>query len=157
MSSVKYACGSIWRAPFTLVILIKSNLGAKGEWRRNRFLCLLDSDLGDEAVHFFVGHIVERALVFFFQALAEIFGGFETCFAVGEVAPGLFAKLDEGGVGQANDAADAIDFEFGIDGIAVAGGGGVPDMRKAAIVEVAAKFGSDFKGANELVHGTVVR
>src|SRR6266849_8023931 len=99
---------------------------------------LLDAYHLDEPLHFLVRHIVERALVFFFQAFAKIFRGDKTCFAVGQVSAGLFAKFNKGGMREANDAACSIHFELSVDSVAVARRYGAPDVRKAAIVDVAA-------------------
>ena len=43
---------------------------------------LLDADLIDQAQHFIMRHVVQRAHVFFLEALAQILGGDITGFAV---------------------------------------------------------------------------
>src|SRR5882672_10572684 len=118
---------------------------------------LLDADHLDQAQHFLVRHVVERAFVFFFEAFAQKFRGDETSFAVGEVTAALFTEFDESGIREADNAADSIHVELGVDGVAVAGGDGVPDVGEAAVINVAAQFRSHFKRADELVHGAGIR
>jgi hypothetical protein len=51
----------------------------------------------------------------------------------------------------------AVDKKFGIDGIAVARGNAVPQVRKPAFIGVAGEFGSDFEGAYKFFHGAGIR
>ena len=99
-----------------------------------------------------MGNVVQGTLVLFFEAFAEIFGGDEAGFAISEVASVLFAKLHEGGVREANDAAVVVGGKFRVDGVAVAGGDAVPDVRELAVIDLAGKFGDHIKGADELIH-----
>jgi hypothetical protein len=104
-----------------------------------------------------VRNVVERADIFFFEAFAQIFRGYEAGFAVGQVASGFFAEFYEGGVGQSNDVSLAIDKEFRVDGVRVAGGDAVPHVREAALVGLPRQFGNHFEGADELTHGAGIR
>src|SRR3974390_3336921 len=78
---------------------------------------LLDADLIDQAGDFFGGGVVAGSLVFFFQALFQVFRGDEAGFAIGQVTPSLFAESDEGNVRKADDAADAVHLEFPVAGV----------------------------------------
>jgi len=71
-----------------------------------------DADHFDQAHHFFVRHVIEETLVLFFQAFAKIFRGDKTCFPVGEVSAGLFAKFNKSGMREAYDAAYSIHSNF---------------------------------------------
>src|SRR5258708_37245500 len=97
---------------------------------------LLDADHFDQAQHFLVRHVVERALVFLFEAFAEKFRGDKTSFPVGKVAAALFTKFNEGGIRPAYNPTDSVHIELGVDGIAVARGDGVPDVRKTPVVHL---------------------
>jgi hypothetical protein len=50
----------------------------------------------------------------------------------------------------------AIDKKFGIDGVAVARGDTVPQVRKPAFVDMPGELGSHFEGAYKLFHGASV-
>src|SRR6267142_7084606 len=83
---------------------------AKQGWRAEpcwRFL--LDADLGDEAQDIVVGHIVEGPHIGFLEAFAQILGGDEAGFAVGQVAPGFISKFHECGMRQADYMGLAVD------------------------------------------------
>jgi hypothetical protein len=115
------------------------------------------ADLGDQAEDIVVRHVIEWAHVFFFEALAQVFGGYKTGFAIGQVAPGFVAEFHEGGVGQSDDVGLAIDKKLRVDRIRVARGDAIPHVRKAALKSLACQFGSHFEGADELAHGASVR
>jgi len=104
-----------------------------------------------------VGHVVERANIFFFEAFTQIFGGYKAGFAVGQVTSGLFSEFHEGGVGQSDDVGLAIHEKLRVDGIRVAGGDAIPHVREAALMSLTRQFGSHFEGADELAHGAGIR
>ena len=113
---------------------------------------LLNSDLLDQAQHVGFGDVVERSLVFFLEAFAQIFGGDEAGFAVGQIPAGALAKFHESGVRQPEDNGPAIDEKFRVDGIGVARGDAVPHVRKAAVVDDVSEFGWDVERADECAH-----
>jgi hypothetical protein len=112
---------------------------------------------GDDLIYFIMGDIVERAHIFFLKPLAQIFRGNKARFAVGQVPPGFFPKFDKRRVRKSHDVPFTIYVELCIDGVAMARGDGIPDMRKAAIVNMPTELRGDIKRANELAHGAVVR
>ena len=117
---------------------------------------LFNSDLIDQAKDIVVVDVVEGALVFFLEALAQVFGGDEAGFAVGQVASGAFAEFHEGGVRKAHDEALAIDQEFRVDGVGMARSDAVPIVGEAAVVDLSAQFRGYVKCADKLAHGAGV-
>src|SRR5438477_13026190 len=93
---------------------------------------LLNADLVDQAENFGFRDIVKRAQVVFFQALAQIFRSDETCFAVRQVTLSLRPEFDEGVVRQSDHMSLAIDKEFRVNGVGMAGRDAVPHVREAA-------------------------
>ena len=61
---------------------------------------LTNPELLDYPTHVRSGDIVERVLVFLFQATAKIFSGDIACFAIGKVSSGASAKFHEARVRQ---------------------------------------------------------
>jgi len=68
-------------------------------------MILLDADLGDEAQGHRRGPHRRGPHIGFLEAFAQILGGDEAGFAVGQVAPGFISKFHECGVRQADDMA----------------------------------------------------
>src|SRR5712692_8146561 len=97
---------------------------------------LADAELVDQAKDIRGGDIVNGVFALLLEPLAEVFGSEEAGLAVGQVAPGARAKLPKRGMGQADDHAAAVHEEFAVNRVAVARGDAVPQVRKAAVVEL---------------------
>src|SRR5690242_16706716 len=100
--------------------------------------------------------VVHVVLVFLFEALAQIFGGNEAGFAVGEVALRFIAKFDEGGVREAKESALAVHIELAVDRVGVARGDAVPAMGEAAMIDDVGDFRGDVEGTDEIAHGAAI-
>src|SRR6266403_3098437 len=118
---------------------------------------LFYANLCDQAQNFALRHVVERAQIIFFEALAQIFRGDKAGFAIGQVALALFTELHESGMRQPDNVRGAVHEKFGVDGVRVPGGDAVPHVREAALVRLIGELRSHFERADELAHGAGIR
>src|ERR1700681_676351 len=104
---------------------------------------LLDADLLDQSQNILMGYVVYRAHIFLFQALSQVVCGDKAGLAIRQIASATFAKFHKRGMRQTDHDDVAVDKKFGIDGVAVAGGDAVPQVRKTAFIVVPGQLGSD--------------
>src|ERR1019366_6360441 len=99
----------------------------------------LDAEQANDARHIRSGSVLERALIFLLELLAQIVCGDVARFAIGKVAAGFLGELHEPRVRQANDGSAAVHQKLRIHGVAMTRRYTVPEMGKPAVIGEAGK------------------
>src|SRR6185437_13892616 len=106
----------------------------------------------DQSHYILSRYIVQRTLIFLLEPLPQIMRCDEAGFAVAQAAAVFLLKLHERGMGQSNDHATSIHNELGIHRIAMPRGNRVPQVGKAAVINLVCQSRSNFELTDKIAH-----